>query len=111
MKKIFFLCVVSVLILSANTRSLISKIPPAQNIIIDMYDGDECDQRCVEDLYTKEQYFSFLSQYKDNDTDERMKYDFRELQFTLNIKDAKFMEISNLDFIKFQSDPGLLSRA
>lgn len=105
MKKIVLLCIVSVLLLYANTRSLISKIPLPETIIIDMYDGDECSLACLQMLYNEGKYFTFLSLYRDSeDLDQDIRNSFQELKIALNLQNSNSHFRSNIDFTKFQSN-------
>ncbi len=105
MKKIVLLCIVSVLLLYANTRSLISKIPLPETIIIDMYDGDECSLACLQMLYNEGKYFTFLSLYRDSeDLDQDIRNSFQELKIALNLQNSNSHFRSNINFTKFQSN-------
>ncbi len=105
MKKLILLLVSSILFLQAGTRSLISKIPLPENIVIDMYEKLKCDQVCLERLWDRGEYFTFLSIYaKSDDVDYKFKDRFEKLRVALNIKSPNFYSIN---FANFQSDTNM----
>lgn len=77
MKKIFLILCLSMSFLVASGTKL-SSIPPAYSIFIDLEIKD-CDNSCLDKLYEKEFFFSFLSRFRQDIANNQNQKKFKKL--------------------------------